>query len=49
VDANGAFRSNEALGKIIQLTEYKLHSIEPIQKNTDRMAELCKTTPLPIA
>lgn len=51
VDANGAFGSNEALYKIMQLSEFMLHSIEqPIQKNnTDRMAELCKTTPLPIA
>ncbi len=51
VDANGAFDSNEALDKITQLSEFKLHSIEqPIQKNnTDRMAELCKNTLLPIA
>jgi O-succinylbenzoate synthase len=51
VDANGAFDLNEALNKITQLSEFKLHSIEqPIQKNnTDRMADLCKTTPLPIA
>jgi o-succinylbenzoate synthase len=51
VDANGAFDSNLALNKINQLTGFKLHSIEqPIQKNnTDRMAELCKITPIPIA
>ena len=51
VDANGAFDSTLALDKLIQLSEFKLHSIEqPIQKNhTDRMAELCKTTPFPIA
>ncbi|MFE3872448.1 o-succinylbenzoate synthase [Flavobacterium sp. ZS1P70] len=51
VDANGAFDSNIALDKLNQLSEFKLHSIEqPIQKNhTDRMAELCKTTPFPIA
>lgn len=51
VDANGAFDLNEALDKIIQLSEFELHSIEqPIQKNhTDKMAELCKNTPLPIA
>jgi L-alanine-DL-glutamate epimerase-like enolase superfamily enzyme len=51
VDANGAFDLNEALNKITQLSEFKLHSIEqPIKKNnTDRMADLCKTTPLPIA
>lgn len=51
VDANGAFDSIEALDKLNQLAGYKLHSIEqPITKNyTDRMAELCKITPLPIA
>lgn len=51
VDANGAFALNEALSKLIQLSDYKLHSIEqPIQKNnTDNMSELCKSTPFPIA
>jgi o-succinylbenzoate synthase len=51
VDANGAFDENIALDKLIQISEFKLHSIEqPIQKNhTDRMAELCKTSPFPIA
>ncbi|MFV8393438.1 o-succinylbenzoate synthase [Flavobacterium sp. LB2P6] len=51
VDANGAFNENLALYKLIQLSEFKLHSIEqPILKNhTDSMAELCKTTPFPIA
>ena len=51
VDANGAFELNKTLDKLSQLAEFKLHSIEqPIQKNnTDRMAELCKTTPFPIA
>jgi O-succinylbenzoate synthase len=51
VDANGAFDLNEALFKLIQLSEFKLHSIEqPIRKNnTDSMAELCKVTPFPIA
>ena len=51
VDANGAFDTALALDKLTQLSEFKLHSIEqPIQKNhTDRMAELCKTTPFPIA
>ncbi|RKS93984.1 o-succinylbenzoate synthase [Flavobacterium limicola] len=50
VDANGAFDENIALDKLIQLSEFKLHSIEqPIQKNhTDSMAELCKTSPFPI-
>jgi len=51
VDANGAFGLNEALGKLHQLSGFKLHSIEqPIAKNhTDRMAELCKIAPFPIA
>ncbi len=51
VDANGAFSLNEALSKLMQLSDYKLHSIEqPIQKNnTDNMSELCKSTPFPIA
>ncbi len=51
VDANGAFGLNEALIKLMQLSDYKLHSIEqPIQKNnTDNMSELCKSTPFPIA
>ena len=51
VDANGAFDVSKALDKLIQLSEFKLHSIEqPIPKNnTDNMAELCKTTPIPIA
>jgi len=51
VDANGAFSEDLALDKLHQLSGYKLHSIEqPIAKNhTDTMAELCKTTPIPIA
>lgn len=51
VDANGAFSTTMALDKITQLSGFKIHSIEqPIQKNnTDRMSELCKITPIPIA
>ena len=51
VDANGAFDKSDALDKLNQLSGYKLHSIEqPITKNrTDSMAELCITTPIPIA
>ncbi|GEP50979.1 o-succinylbenzoate synthase [Flavobacterium noncentrifugens] len=51
VDANGAFNSENALNKLKQLSGFELHSIEqPIQKNQhDRMSELCKTSPIPIA
>lgn len=51
VDANGAFSSELALDKIIQLSEFNIHSIEqPIAvKQHDSMAELCKSSPIPIA
>ncbi|MFQ6599606.1 o-succinylbenzoate synthase [Flavobacterium sp. C3NV] len=51
VDANGAFALNEALDKLHQLNQFQLHSIEqPIKKgNTKAMADLCETTPFPIA
>lgn len=51
VDANGAFSSKEALSKLFQLSEYKIHSIEQPIKNgqPDKMANLCKNTPIPIA
>lgn len=51
VDANGAFKPDEALEKLKSLSEYKLHSIEqPIQQGQlQEMAQLCSETPLPIA
>ncbi|MBF4505093.1 o-succinylbenzoate synthase [Flavobacterium sp. JLP] len=51
VDANGAFSLNEALDKLTQLNKFQLHSIEqPIKKgNIQAMADLCETTPFPIA
>lgn len=51
VDANGAFSPEDALGKLKQLSEYQLHSIEqPIKpKQFEEMARLCDITPLPIA
>lgn len=51
VDANGGFSYEKTLNNLIQLSEFKIHSIEqPIQKNQhDSMAELCKSTPIPIA
>lgn len=51
VDANGAFNYIDALDKLIQLSEYKIHSIEqPIASGyPDKMAILCENTPLPIA
>lgn len=51
VDANGAFKPSEALGKLEKLSELQLHSIEqPIkQGEVEDMAMLCEQTPLPIA
>ena len=51
VDANGAFRSEEALDKLHQLSEFKLHSIEqPIKAGQfETMFKLCADSPVPIA
>jgi len=51
VDANGAFRPSEALGKLNTLSQFGLHSIEqPIKQGQfEDMALLCEQTPLPIA
>ncbi|MFA9221191.1 MAG: o-succinylbenzoate synthase [Sediminibacterium sp.] len=51
VDANGAFRTEEALDKLQQLSEFKLHSIEqPIRAGQlDTMFKLCSESPVPIA
>ncbi len=51
LDANGAFRPDEALYKLELLSQYAIHSIEqPIKvKQWAKMAELCRESPLPIA
>jgi o-succinylbenzoate synthase len=51
VDANGAFKPDEAGEKLKRLSEYQLHSIEqPIRQNQwEAMSELCNTSPIPIA
>ena len=51
VDANGAFKPNEALEKLKTLSDFDLHSIEqPIRQGQwENMAKLCEKTPLPIA
>lgn len=51
VDANGAFKAEQALEKLKRLSDFKIHSIEqPIAvKQLDQMAHLCETTPIPIA
>lgn len=51
VDANGAFKVNEALEKLDKLSQLHLHSIEqPIWAGQlEEMAKLCENTPIPIA
>jgi len=51
VDANGAFKPEEALDKLTRLAALDLHSIEqPIRQGQEQaMAQLSKQTPLPIA
>ena len=51
VDANGAFNPEQALGKLEQLAKLDIHSIEqPIKAGQwDKMSDLCKNTPIPIA
>lgn len=51
LDANGAFRFDEALYKLELLSQYAVHSIEqPIAAHQwGNMAELCRESPLPIA
>lgn len=51
LDANGAFKYDEALYKLELLSQYQIHSIEqPIRQGQwAYMAELCRESPLPIA
>ena len=51
LDANGAFKYEEALYKLELLSQYAIHSIEqPIRQGQWAfMAELCRESPLPIA
>lgn len=51
LDANGAFKAEEALKKLEVLSEFSIHSVEqPIQPRQHRhLAEICRRSPVPIA
>jgi o-succinylbenzoate synthase len=50
LDANGAFKPEDALYKLRQLEKFNVHSIEqPIKPGLPEMAELCRQSPIPIA
>jgi len=50
LDANGAFKPEDALQKLYELAKFNIHSIEqPIKKGHPLLAELCQRSPIPIA
>lgn len=51
VDANGGFTPAQASERLAELSRYDIHSIEqPIRQGQwETMAQLCRTTPIPIA
>lgn len=50
LDANGAFKLDDALYKLEQLAKYDIHSIEqPIKPNLPEMEELCRKSPIAVA
>lgn len=50
LDANGAFKIDDALYKLEQLAKFSIHSIEqPIKPGLPEMEELCRKSPIPVA
>jgi len=50
LDANGAFKPDEALYKLNELSRFNIHSIEqPIKTGLDILPELCRKSPIPVA
>lgn len=50
LDANGAFKVDDALYKLEQLAKYGVHSIEqPIKAGSPHLEELCRKSPIPVA
>lgn len=50
LDANGAFKTEEALYKLNELARFEVHSIEqPIKAGLPELEELCRKSPIPVA
>lgn len=50
LDANGAFKTDDALLRLHELAKFDIHSIEqPIKPALPEMEELCRISPIPIA
>ena len=50
LDANGSFKEEDALYKLMDCSRYDVHSIEqPVKAGSSVLPELCKKSPIPIA
>lgn len=50
LDANGAFKLEDAMYKLKELSKFDIHSIEqPIKTGSKELPELCQNSPIPIA
>lgn len=50
LDANGAFKLEDVLFKLEQLSKFNIHSIEqPIKPGLEEMEQVCRKSPIPIA
>lgn len=50
LDANGAFKPDDAAFKLRELSKFGIHSIEqPLKTGSSQLADLCKTSPIPVA
>ena len=50
LDANGAFKADQALYKLMDLSRQEIHSIEqPLKAGSPYLPELCRKTAIPIA
>jgi O-succinylbenzoate synthase len=50
LDANGAFKADEAMYKLNELARFGIHSIEqPVKPGSEELEELCRKSPIPVA
>jgi O-succinylbenzoate synthase len=50
LDANGAFKTDDVLYKLKELSKFGVHSIEqPLRRGSEFLPELCATSPIPVA
>ena len=50
LDANGAFKVDDVLYRLEELSKFRIHSIEqPIKPGLEEMEELCRKSPIPVA